>query len=322
MMWQTVVNIDKPDFSLDYHSRLMLVGSCFAENIGKKLTEARFSVDCNPCGIVYNPESVAQVLWRLIEQREVTADELVWHDGKWISWGHHGSYSAPGREVCLEKMNARIRRGAEQLRKADVLLITFGTSWVYRYLPSGCVVANCHRFPESDFERFCLSVPEVVGLYDRLLDRLKQINPGVRVLFTVSPIRHWKDGAHENQVSKSILLLAIDELVRRRNRVCYFPSYEIVLDELRDYRFYAEDMLHISEAAVDYIWSRFRDTFFSDDALQVMRQVEKINKGIKHRPFDPESETYLAFCRKLQEELNRLGDRYPLLNREMQIAGL
>lgn len=322
MMWQTVVDIDKPDFSLDYHSRLMLVGSCFAENIGKKLTEARFSVDCNPCGIVYNPESVAQVLWRLLEEREVTADELVWHDGKWISWGHHGSYSASERDVCLEKMNARIRRGAEQLRKADLLLITFGTSWVYRYLPSGRVVANCHRFPESDFERFCLSVPEVVGLYDRLLDRLEQINPRVRVLFTVSPIRHWKDGAHGNQVSKSILLLAIDELVRRRERVCYFPSYEIVLDELRDYRFYAEDMLHISEAAVDYIWSRFKDTFLSADALQVMRQVEKINKGTNHRPFDPESETYLAFRRKLQEELKQLGSRYPLLNQEIQTSGL
>lgn len=321
-MWQTVVDIDKPDFSLDYHSRLMLVGSCFAENIGKKLTETRFSVDCNPCGIVYNPESVAQVLWRLLEEREVTADELVWHDGKWISWGHHGSYSAPERDVCLEKMNARIRRGAEQLRKADLLLITFGTSWVYRYLPSGRVVANCHRFPESDFERFCLSVPEVVGLYDRLLDRLEQINPRVRVLFTVSPIRHWKDGAHGNQVSKSILLLAIDELVRRRERVCYFPSYEIVLDELRDYRFYAEDMLHISEVAIDYIWSRFKDTFLSADALQVMRQVEKINKGINHRPFDPESETYLAFRRKLQEELKQLGSRYPLLNQEIQTSGL
>lgn len=322
MMWQTVVDIDKPDFSLDYHSRLMLVGSCFAENIGKKLTEARFSVDCNPCGIVYNPESVAQVLWRLLEEREVTADELVWHDGKWISWGHHGSYSASERDVCLEKMNARIRRGAEQLRKADLLLITFGTSWVYRYLPSGRVVANCHRFPESDFERFCLSVPEVVGLYDRLLDRLEQINPRVRVLFTVSPIRHWKDGAHGNQVSKSILLLAIDELVRRRERGCYFPSYEIVLDELRDYRFYAEDMLHISEVAVDYIWSRFKDTFLSADALQVMRQVEKINKGTNHRPFDPESETYLAFRRKLQEELKQLGSRYPLLNQEIQTSGL
>lgn len=316
-MWQTVVDIDKPDFSLDYHSRLVLVGSCFAENIGKKLAEARLSVECNPCGIVYNPESVAQVLRRLIERREVTADELVWHDGKWISWGHHGSYSASGREACLAKMNAGIRRGVEQLRKADLLLITFGTSWVYRYLPDGCVVANCHRFPESDFERFRLSVPEIVGLYERLLEQLEQINPGIRVLFTVSPIRHWKDGAHENQVSKSVLLLAIDELARRRKHVYYFPSYEIVLDELRDYRFYAEDMLHISETAVDYIWSRFKDTFLSADALQVMRQVEKINKGISHRPFEPESETYLAFLRKLKDELEQLGKRYPLLRQEI-----
>lgn len=317
MTWQTLVDIEKPDFSLDYHSRFMLLGSCFAENIGHKLRENRFSVDCNPCGIVYNPESVAQVLERLIDEREVTADELVWQEGKWVAWGHHGSFSGSEREGCLEKMNLRIHRGAEQLRKADLLLITFGTSWVYRHLDSGRVVANCHRFPERDFERFPLSVSEVVGRYDRLLDRMARINPRLRVLFTVSPIRHWKDGAHGNQVSKSVLLLAIDELLGKRQRVCYFPSYEIVLDELRDYRFYAEDMLHISGTAVDYIWTRFKDTFFSADALQVMRQVEKINKGAHHRPFDPESETYLAFRRKLQEELNNLGDKYPLLDREI-----
>ncbi len=316
MMWQTVVDIEKPDFSVDYHSRWMLIGSCFAENMGMKLMENRFAVDCNPCGIVYNPESVAQVLERLMDERVVTPDELIWHEGKWMSWGHHGRFSASEREVCLEKMNARIYRGAEQLRRADVLLITFGTSWVYRHLQSGCVVANCHRFPERDFERFCLSVPEIVGLYERLLEQLERINPGVRVLFTVSPIRHWKDGAHGNQLSKSVLLLAIDELVKRRKRVYYFPSYEIVLDELRDYRFYAEDMLHVSGQAVDYIWSRFRDTFLSADALQVMRQVEKINKGLNHRPSDPESETYIAFRRKLEGELEQLGNKYPLLNRE------
>lgn len=316
MMWQTVVDIEKPDFSVDYHSRWMLIGSCFAENMGMKLMENRFAVDCNPCGIVYNPESVAQVLERLMDERVVTPDELIWHEGKWMSWGHHGSFSASEREVCLEKMNARIYRGAEQLRRADVLLITFGTSWVYRHLQSGCVVANCHRFPERDFERFCLSVPEIVGLYERLLGQLERINPGVRVLFTVSPIRHWKDGAHGNQLSKSVLLLAIDELVKRRKRVYYFPSYEIVLDELRDYRFYAEDMLHVSGQAVDYIWTRFRDTFLSADALQVMRQVEKINKGLNHRPSDPESETYIAFRRKLEGELEQLGNKYPLLNRE------
>lgn len=316
MMWQTVVDIEKPDFSVDYHSRWMLIGSCFAENMGMKLMENRFAVDCNPCGIVYNPESVAQVLERLMDERVVTPDELIWHEGKWMSWGHHGRFSASEREVCLEKMNARIYRGAEQLRRADVLLITFGTSWVYRYLQSGCVVANCHRFPECDFERFRLSVPEIVGLYERLLEQLERINPGVRVLFTVSPIRHWKDGAHGNQLSKSVLLLAIDELVKRRKRVYYFPSYEIVLDELRDYRFYAEDMLHVSGQAVDYIWTRFRDTFLSADALQVMRQVEKINKGLNHRPSDPESETYIAFRRKLEGELEQLGNKYPLLNRE------
>ncbi len=316
-MWQTKIDIEKPDFTLDYHSRMVLIGSCFAENIGNKLMESRFSVDCNPCGIVYNPESVALVLERLIEERMVGEDELLWHEGKWVSLGHHGCFSSPSRYVCLEKMNARIRQGAVNLRTADLLLITFGTSWVYRHRRRGCVVANCHRFPECDFERFRLSVQEIVARYDCLLEQLKRINPGLKIVFTVSPIRHWKDGAHGNQLSKSVLLLAIDELVRHREQVYYFPSYELILDELRDYRFYAEDMLHVSGPAVEYVWSRFKETYMTEEALQVLRQVEKINKGLQHRPFDAESETYIVFRRKLKEELGHLGLRYPLMNQEV-----
>lgn len=315
-MWQTTVDIEKPDFTLDYRSRFMLVGSCFAENIGGKLAEYRFAADCNPCGIVYNPASVAGVLERLAEGRQMTGEELLQNDGKWVSLDHHGSFSSFSREDCLEKINVRIRQGAERLRSADVLLITFGTSWVYRRLAGGRIVANCHRFPERDFERFRLSVQEIVALYDSLLERLWRINPGLRVLFTVSPIRHWKDGAHGNQLSKSVLLLAVHELAERHRQAYYFPSYEIVLDELRDYRFYAEDMLHISAPAVDYIWTRFKEAFFSEEACQVMRRVERINKGLGHRPFAPESESYIAFRRNLEEELEQLCGRFPLLRRE------
>lgn len=313
-VWQTRVDIEKPDFVLDYHSRLLLIGSCFAENMGNKLGEKRFAVDVNPSGIVYNPESVAQVLQLLIEGRPLTGEELVWNKGKWVSFFHHGSFSSVNREECLKKINKRLQWGADWLRKTDLLMITFGTSWVYRYIADGRIVANCHRFEAGDFERFRLSVSEITSLYDRLLGNLRKLNPAMRVLFTVSPIRHWKDGAHENQLSKSVLLLAIDDLLKHGDRVYYFPSYEIVQDELRDYRFYAEDMLHISDVAVDYIWTRFRDTFFSAEALGVMKQVEKINKGLKHRPFDRESKEYLTFYHGLRQELNLLKSKYPLMN--------
>lgn len=313
-MWQTIVDIEKPDFALDYHSRLMLIGSCFAENIGNRFIENRFDVDVNPCGIVYNPESVAQVLRLLMEGRLMTEEDLLYNNGKWVSLYHHGKFSAADKEECLNRMNKRLQQGAARLRKADVLMITFGTSWVYRYVVSGRIVANCHRFPEHDFERIRLSVSEITEIYDQLLGQLKQLNPALKILFTVSPIRHWKDGAHGNQLSKSVLLLAIDELRRRWKQAYYFPSYEIVLDELRDYRFYAEDMLHISEAAVHYIWMRFKDTFLTTEAMKVMKQVEKINKGLNHRPFNAEGEEYIVFRKRLLEELNRLKADFPLLN--------
>lgn len=316
-MWQTVVNIEKPDFTFDYDSRWMLVGSCFAENMGSKLREGRFAVDVNPCGIVYNPESIAQVLVRLTEGRLMTPAELFWSDGKWGSFCHHGSFSSANKEECLDKMNVRIERGAALLGCAHVLMITFGTSWVYRRVADGRVVANCHRFPAGEFERFRLSVPEITARYDGLLERLKEINPALKVIFTVSPIRHWKDGAHGNQLSKSVLLLAVDNLANRWKHVYYFPSYEIVLDELRDYRFYAEDMLHVSQSATDHIWMKFRETFLSAEALQVLRQVDKINKGLKHRPFDYTSTEYVSFRQKLTAELAQLKKRFPLLNEEM-----
>ncbi|WP_251622763.1 GSCFA domain-containing protein [Odoribacter lunatus] len=314
-MWQTLVTIEKPDFVLDYASRMMLVGSCFAENMGNKLRENRFAVDINPCGIAYNPESVAQTVKRLIENRLVTENELIWNKGKWVSLFHHGSFSAVDKEECLERINKRIRQGAEQLKNADLLMLTWGTSWVYRYKATGNIVSNCHRFPADEFERYRLSVSEITETYDCLLKQLKQFNPALKVLFTISPIRHWKDGAHGNQLSKSVLLLAIDELLQRWQGVYYFPSYEIVLDELRDYRFYADDMLHISETTVEYLWTRFKETFLSSEALLVMKRIEYINKGLGHRPFDETNQDYVAFQNRLLDELEQLRSKYPLITR-------
>lgn len=314
--WQTKIEMDNPGFTLDYHTRLMAVGSCFAENIGKRLAEGRFAIDLNPCGIVYNPVSVAHVLERLIDEHLWTEKELIWNDGKWVSFGHHGSFSSADRTECLSKINGRLQQGRACLQRAGLLLITWGTSWVYRYRPDGKIVSNCHKFPAGDFDRFRLSVAEITACYEHLLDQLRQLNPDLKVLFTVSPVRHWKDGAHGNQLSKSVLLLAIEQLMERREQVYYFPAYEIVMDELRDYRFYAEDMLHISEPAVDYIWTRFQETFFSPQTRDALKRVEKINKGLTHRPFDPDGETYRLFREKLRQDWEELKKQYPLMTGE------
>ena len=238
MELQTIVQIGKPDFRLDYASRILMAGSCFVENIGEKLKYFRFKVDVNPCGVVYNPLSVAGTLELLLERRRFVETDL-WHrDGLWGSFLHHGSFSSPTAEECLQKINGRVVDSSRRLAATDLLILTWGTAWVYRHRETGIVVSNCHKFPASDFERQRLEVEEIVERYAVLFSRLWALRPGLKVLVTVSPIRHWKDGAHGNQLSKAVLLLAADRLAARFDNVSYFPSYEIVMDELRDYRFY------------------------------------------------------------------------------------
>ena len=306
MELQTVVNIEKPDFKIGYGIQIMMLGSCFVENIGEKLSDLKFKVDVNPCGIVYNPVSVANTLQMLLEGKRFTEHDLLQNNGLWVSLSHHGRFSDRELQGCLCKINDQLEVSAKRLKETNVLVITWGTSWVYRWRQNGRIVSNCHKFPATDFERFRLSVEEIVEMYSALLVRLKEMNPGMKVLFTVSPIRHWKDGAHGNQLSKAVLLLAQDRLRELFDFVSYFPSYEIVMDELRDYRFYAEDMLHISSQGVNYIWEKFKDLYFSPATLQLMKRVDKLNKILLHRPAAPDSEATRNLRQQAEEELRKL----------------
>ena len=300
---QTVVKIDKPSFRVEYSTRMMLLGSCFVENIGAKLAYFGFQTDINPCGIVYNPLSVASTLDILLSGRRFGESDLLQNNGKWVSLSHHGDFSATHSGQCLQRINSRLETAGAHLKKTDVLVITWGTAWVYRFRKTGQVVFNCHRFPASDFERFRLEVEEIVRVYADLLDRLREVNPDMRVVFTVSPVRHWKDGAHGNQLSKAVLLLAADRLQGEYGQVSYFPSYEIVMDELRDYRFYGEDMLHLSPQGVEYVWEKFRDNYMTSETQSRMKQVEKLNKILQHRPFDADSDATRELYARTQEEL-------------------
>lgn len=303
---QTVVNIDKPDFQIGYDTRIMMLGSCFVENMSAKLEYFKFRVDVNPCGIVYNPLSVADTLNHLLSAKYFTESDLLRNGEKWVSLSHHGHFSASTVEECLHRINVRLEEAVEHLRNTDVLVITWGTSWVYRHLGTGRVVANCHKFPASDFERFRLEVEEIVEVYKELLGRLWALQPRLKVMFTVSPIRHWKDGAHGNQLSKAVLLLAVDRLMEFSGQISYFPSYEIVMDELRDYRFYAEDMLHPSNMGIEYVWEKFKNNYMSMETRNGMKRVDKLNKVLNHRPSDPNSETFRQLYQRTQQELNAL----------------
>ena len=306
MNLQTVVKLEKPSFQVDYKTKMMLIGSCFVENIGKKLAYYQFQTEINPCGVVYNPISVKETLNLLLENRPLDISDLLENNGKWVSLKHHGSFSAVSCTEALERMNERLAIAAKQLRKTDVLVITWGTSWVYRYRSTGEIVSNCHRFSAVDFDRFRLSVDEIVDCYTDLLNQLWHLRPDLKVIMTISPVRHWKDGAHGNQLSKAVLLLAMERLCERFKEIYYFPAYELVMDELRDYRFYGEDLLHLSVSGVEYVWEKFKECFLQLDTQEWMRKIERCNKILAHRPFDQDSEMAQELQIRTHEELKRL----------------
>ena len=298
---------------ITHSQRLMVMGSCFAAHIGGRLAQMKWRTEVNPFGVLYNPLSIAEALTSLLDYRPLTEEELtLFPDGGWNTWLHHSSYSLPERAEALDHINTRMERAAQMLGEADTLIITLGTAWVYRLKENGRVVGNCHKEPERMFERQRLTVEDIVGTYDALLGRLWGANPKLRILFTVSPVRHLKDGLHGNQLSKATLLLAVDELCAKyQERVQYFPAYEIVMDELRDYRFYAEDMAHPSQQAVDYVWERFVEHCVDAGAQQFMQQWEKVVRALEHRPFNAESEQYQQFVRQNLLKIAELKDGYP-----------
>lgn len=309
MELQTRVEVVANRQPIEYGDRLMLSGSCFAGNMGAKLTDAQFETDVNPFGIQYNPLSVKAGLVRLLDGREYEPGDLFEHRGVYHSFMHHSQFSDVNAEVCLQQINDRLAFSTGFLRKTDCLLVTFGTAYVYKLAETGMVVGNCHKLPEQNFERIRIGVETIVNEWDSLIGELQKVNPDMRIIFTVSPIRHLKDGAHENQLSKSTLLLAVDELVRRNGCCSYFPSYEIVMDELRDYRFYAEDMVHPSVQAVDYIWERFCESQLSGAAQQNLWEWEKLKRALRHRPFNPKSKEYLMFLKQNLSKLEQLNEK-------------
>ena len=279
MMMKLVTYVDIPPSMLriGYDTPLLLLGSCFTDEVGGKLQVAGFDLLCNPFGTLYNPLSIASCLQRAVDNRPMQADELVWHDGLWHSWLHHSRFSHSDREQCLSHCNDAIRQTHDFLERKPLLMVTFGTAWVFYH--QGRVVANCHKLPSQQFERRRLSVREIVEVWQPLSARL-----ACPIIFTVSPIRHLADGAHGNQLSKATLMLAVDSMVNANPQTYYFDSYELLMDELRDYRFYARDMCHPSDMAVDIVWDRFQETYMSAETRDCLRRQEKAYIQSQHRP--------------------------------------
>lgn len=312
-MYTTKVHIPESNVNISYTDKIMTLGSCFAENIGKRLEHAYFQVNINPFGVLYNPLSVVQSLKTLLDKYTFTSEEVFEYQSLWSSFSHSSLFSGVTREACLAHINTSTARASEEIVQSRFLLITLGTAWVYEDVGSGQVVANCHKLPANRFTRRKLEVEEITEKLTDVLREVKGINPLLEVLITVSPIRHWKDGAHENNISKSTLLLAVEALRKELGFVHYFPAYEIQLDELRDYRYYASDMLHPSETAVDYIWQRFSDTYFDADTLQLKKELEQLRADFNHRPLHPDTAQYNAFLLSREKRKDVLVGKYPPL---------
>lgn len=309
---QTPVTIPATTLKIDHECRLLLMGSCFSDAIGARMGECGFDVMPNPFGTLYNPLSIEQCLSRSFDPKPLDADDVVFHNGLWHSWLHHGKFSNHDRNVlfadCMEslhKVSTRLRPQADnQAIKQSVLLFTFGTAFVFKH--DGRVVSNCHKLPSSLFERSMLDIDGIVAVWRPLLERFRK--EGHKVVFTVSPIRHLADGAHGNQLSKATLLLAVERLCGE-GLAEYFPAYEIVLDELRDYRFYADDMTHPSQLAEEIVWQRFQETYMTADTLVLCEKHQRLTLMKRHRPMhqdSPEYERYQEGIARLEAELKQL----------------
>ena len=321
----THVEIHKSPFNISYKDRMMFLGSCFAGQTGMKMKDYGWNACVNPFGVIYNPFSVASVCNRLRKPELFVESDLFEYNGLYHSLMHHGKFSGTSAANVLTEINSELTVAADCFCKITCLLITFGTAYVYRLKGDGRTIANCHKLPAAHFERALLTVDQIVDEWSATLDKIFAVNASVKVIFTVSPIRHWKDGAHGNQLSKSILLLSEQTLIEKYDgRVFYFPAYELMMDELRDYRFYTDDMLHPSNAAIDYIWERFCDTYMDAVTKEDLKEVESIHRDVLHRPFHPSSDPYKQFLIQTLNKIKRLQTKNPyicLSKVESEIAG-
>ena len=283
MEFRTRVIIKPSQFKISYREPVMFIGSCFASEMGSQMETGEMPVMINPAGTVFNPVSVCNTLDLITSGREISLDDLYNYEGTWLSFNHYTDFSGRDSSRVLENINRKSREALNFLKKAQFLFITFGTARVYRWKKTGTVVSNCHKIPSANFDNELLNVDNIVSLWSEQLDKIHSLFPQLKIIFTISPVRHWKDGSYGNQVSKSVLFLSIDKLLQHSIAPQYFPAYEIVLDELRDYRFYNDDMLHPSSAAISYIWEVFSGCYLEKSTIDTWNEVAKISKARNHR---------------------------------------
>jgi hypothetical protein len=314
MNFTTKVPITVYQYPIDYNAKLLSLGSCFAENMGDKFDYFKFQITTNPFGIIFNPTSIEKLLERVVNQRLFKESDVFFHNDLWHCYDVHSELSHPNKEFFLENLNATLKSTYYQITESTHIVITYGTSWVYRLNSTNEIVANCHKVPQKEFTKEILSPETIQQSIQNTIALIQKVNPNCLFIFTISPVRHIKDGFAENQRSKAHLISALHHLLNTEHRAGnsnYFPSYEIMMDELRDYRFYADDMLHPSQAAIDYIWILFFENYVDSKCFHTMQEVCTIQKGLAHRPFNPDTTSHQQFLATLNQKITRLKAQFP-----------
>ena len=286
-----------------------MLGSCFAENISSKFQYYKFQTLRNPFGIIFNVVSLEKVIHRIITKKYFTEEDVFYHNDLWHCFEVHSELSHPDQHVFLNNLNQLISSIHQEINSLTHCFITLGTSWVYRHNATREIVANCHKLPQQLFTKELLTVAQNQKSLQNSIDLIKSINSNITFVFTISPVRHIKDGFFENNVSKAHLFSALYEILQLQGT--YFPSYEIVIDELRDYRFYAKDMLHPADVTLDYIWQRLSETYFDEETIQTMQEIESIQKRLAHKPFNPHTENHQKFLEEVQQKIAILTSKLP-----------
>jgi GSCFA family len=313
MHFRTTLVVPKSSFDVNYETPLLMLGSCFTENIGARLQSLHLPVLINPFGIVYNPISMSKSINYLMTNDLFSEKDLFKEGSLWHSWQHHSRFSSPEKAEILRDINSELSIARSHFIKTKTLILTLGTANVFFEKKSNQVVSNCHKVPPQYFEKKRLSVEQVVLDLKTVFEKIFTQNADCQIVMTVSPIRHLRDGLVENNRSKAVLLLACAELNDLFPNVHYFPAYELVIDDLRDYRFYAPDMMHPTDQAIDYIWQHFTDTFFNEKTKIITEEIQKINLMKQHRPLHPNTEGYQQFVDNLQQKVDILQKKYPFL---------
>lgn len=314
MQFSTPIPIVQSNNPIDYNSKIVSLGSCFAVNIGQKLDYFKFRNTTNPFGILFHPLALEKFIGYALQNKKFTASDIFQQNDLWHCFDAHSDLSNPDKDILLNNLNEACSLANAHLKEATHLIITLGTAWVYRNTVSGNLVANCHKVPQKEFTKELLSPEAIRQSLENIIAMITDVNSGLKIIFTVSPVRHIKDGFTENQWSKANLISALHHALNTEHcqlNTDYFPSYEIMMDELRDYRFYAEDMIHPSAVAVDYIWERFTATHITLQAQETMKLADSIQKGLSHRPFNPETEQHKKFVSKLNDKITVLQKQYP-----------